>query len=52
MAIAKSNPLDVLGTSLRSDLRWDDHVFNASKEAGSFLNRCKKYFTPSDHRTI
>ena len=33
MAIVKSETLDVLGTSIRSDLRWDDHVFNVSKEA-------------------
>ena len=55
MAIAKSGTLDVLGTSIRSDLRWDDHVFNVSKEAAKclgFLERCKKYFTPSDLRTI
>ena len=32
MPIAKSETLDVLGTSIRSDLRWDDHVFNVSKE--------------------
>ena len=51
MAIAKSKTLDVLGTSIRSDLRWDDHVFNVSKEAAKclgFLKRCKKYFTPSE----
>ena len=50
MAIAKSETLDVLGTSIRSDLRWDDHVFNVSKEAAKclgFLKRCKKSFTPS-----
>ena len=44
-----------LGTSIRSDLRWDHHVFNVSKEAGKclgLLKRCKKYFTPSDLRTI
>ena len=28
MAIAKSETLVVLGTSIRADLRWDDHVFN------------------------
>ena len=33
MAIVKSETLDVLGTSIRSDLRCDDHVFNVSKEA-------------------
>ena len=33
MAIVKSETLDVLGTSIRSDLRSDDHVFNVSKEA-------------------
>ena len=33
MAIVKSETLDVLGTSIRSDLRWDDHIFNVSKEA-------------------
>ena len=48
MAIAKSETLDVLGTSIRSDLRWDDHVFKCL----GFLKRCKKYFTPSDRRTI
>ena len=55
MAIAKSETLDVLGTSIRSDIHWDDHVFNVSKEAAKclgFLKRCKKYFTPSDLRTI
>ena len=50
MEIAKSETLDVLGTSIQSDLRWDDHVFNVSKEG--FLKRCKKYFTPSDLRVI
>ena len=29
--------LAVLGTSIRSDLRWDDHVFNVSKEAAKCL---------------
>ena len=41
MAIAKSETLDVLG--------------NVSKEAAKyldFLKRCKKYFTPSDLRTV
>ena len=28
--------IDVLGTSIRSELRWDDHVFNVSKEAAIF----------------
>ena len=28
MAIAKSEALDVLGSSIRTDLCWDDHVFN------------------------
>ena len=32
MEITKSKTLDVLGTSIRSDLRRDDHVFNVSKE--------------------
>ena len=53
--IAKSEALDVLGTSIRSDLRWDDYVFIVSKEADKcfgILKRCKKYFTPSDLRTI
>ena len=35
MAIVKSETLDVLGTSIRSDLSLDDHVFNVSKEAES-----------------
>ena len=55
MEIAKSETLDVLGTSIRSDLRWDDHVGNVPKEAAKclgFLKRCKKDFTPSDLRTI
>ena len=55
MAIVKSETLDVLGTSIRFDLRWDDHVFNVSNEAAKclgFLKRCKKYFTPSDRRTM
>ena len=55
MEIAKSETPDVLGTSIRSDLRWDDHVFNVSKETAKclgFLKRCKKYFTPYDLRTI
>ena len=55
MEIAKSKTLDVLATSIRSDLRWDDHIFNVSKEAAKclgFLKRCKKYFTPFDLRTI
>ena len=53
--IAKSETLDILGTWIRSDLRWDDHIFNVSKEAAKrlgFLKQCKKYFTPSDLRTI
>ena len=55
MQIAKSAILDVLGTLIRSDPRWDGHVFNVSKEAAKclgFLKRCKKYFIPSDLRTI
>ena len=55
MAIAKSETLDVQGTSIRSDHRWDDHVFNVSKEAAKclgFLKQCKKYFTSTDLRTI
>ena len=55
MAIVKSETLDVLGISIRSDLCWDDHVFKVSREAAKclgFLKRCKKYFTPSDPRTI
>ena len=48
MAIAKSETLDVLGTSIRSDVRWDDHVFNVSKEAA----KCLGYFTSSDLRNI
>ena len=55
MAIVKSKTLDVLGTSIRSDFRWDDNVFNMSKEAAKclgFLKRCKKYFTSSDLRTV
>ena len=45
MVIAKLETLDVLGTLIRSDLRWDNHVFNVSKEAAKclgFLKRCKK----------
>ena len=38
MEIAKSETLDVLGTSIRSDLRLDDHVFNVSKEAAKCLS--------------
>ena len=55
MEIVKSDTLDVLVTSIRSDLRWVDHVFNVSKEADKclgFLKRCKQYFTSSDLRTI
>ena len=55
MVITKSETLDVLGTLIRSDLRWDDHVFNVSKEGAKgfgFLKQCKKYFTPCDLRTI
>ena len=55
MAIAKSQTLDVLGRSIRYDLRRDDHVFNVSKEADKclgFLKKCKKYFTPFDLRSI
>ena len=55
MEIAKSETHDVLGTSIRSELLWDDHVLNVSKEAASslgYLKRCNKYFTPSDLRTI
>ena len=45
----------ILGTSIRSDLRWDHHFFNVSKEEAKclgVLKRCKKYFIPSDLRTI
>ena len=55
MQIVKSETLDVLGTSTRSDLRWDDHVFNVSKEAAKclgFLQQCEEYFTPSNLRAI
>ena len=45
-AIAKSETLDVLGTSIRSDLRWDDHVFNVSKEAAMCLGFLKRYTRP------
>ena len=34
---AKSESIDVLGTSIRSVLSWDDHVFNVSKEAAKCL---------------
>ena len=51
MVILKSETLAVLGTSIRSDLRWDDHVFNVSKEAAKCLSFLK-YFTTSDLRTI
>ena len=33
MEIARLETLDILGTSIRTDLRWDDHVFNVSQEA-------------------
>ena len=33
MEIAISETPDVLGTSIRSDLQCDDHVFNVLKEA-------------------
>ena len=49
MAIAKSETLDVLRTSIRSDLRCDNQIFKVSKEAAKclgFLKRCKKHFTP------
>ena len=39
----------------QANIRWDDHVFNVSKEAAKclvFLKRCKKHTTPSDLRTI
>ena len=55
MVIAKSETLDGLSTSIRSNLRGNDHVSNVSKEAAmclGLLKRCKKYFTPSDLRTI
>ena len=42
LEIVKSEILDVLGTSIGSDFRWDDHVFILSKEAAkclSFLRR-------------
>ena len=51
MDIARSETLDVLGTSIISDLLWDDHVFNVSKKPAKSLKRCKKYFTPFDLRT-
>ena len=45
MEIVKSETIDVLGTSIGSDLRWDDHVFNVSKEAamclGFFRNKIR-----------
>ena len=53
--ITQSDTLAVLGISIRSDLRWDDHIFGIAKEAAKclgFLKRCKKYFTPTDLRTI
>ena len=53
--IVKSDTVDVLGTSIRSELRWDDHVFNVSKEAAKcldFRKRCKKCFSPSNLLTI
>ena len=53
--IAISETLDVLGTLIKSDLRWDDHVFNVSKEAAKclgFLKRYENYFTFSDLRTM
>ena len=31
--VAKSETLYVLGTSIRSDFCWQDHIFNVSKEA-------------------
>ena len=54
-AFNKEKNIGVLGTSIRSELRWDDHVFNVSKAATKclgFLKWCKKYFTPADLRII
>ena len=53
--IAIWQTLDVLGTWIRSDLRWNDQVFNISKEAAKyleFLKRCKKHFIPAELRFI
>ena len=53
--ISKWETLDVVGTSIQYDHRWDDHDFNVSKDAAKclgFLKRYKKYFTPSDLRTM
>ena len=55
MEIARSETLDVVGTSVRSDLCWDDHIFNVSNEAAKclgFWKRCKKYFNPSNLNSI
>ena len=55
MEIARWQTLDVLGTSIRADLGWYDHIFNVTKEAAKslgFFKPCKKYFTLFDLHTI
>lgn len=36
---------DVLGTRIRNDIHWTEHMFRVSKDAVSDLKLCKKYFT-------
>jgi hypothetical protein len=55
VSLTESAALDVLGISIHSDLRWNDHIFDVSKEAAKclgFLKRCKKFFTPAGLSTI
>ena len=50
--IEESNTLDVLGMRIQCDVRWNEHVFQVSKEAFKclgFLKRYKNYFTPSPY---
>ena len=53
--IEQADALGVLGMRISCDARWNDHIFQVSKEALKclgFLKRCRKYFTPSGLHTI
>jgi hypothetical protein len=48
--VDETGKLSILGMCINSTLSWNDHIFEVAKNAAKclgFLNRCKKYFTPS-----
>ena len=53
--ITRADELDLLGTVINSDMRWNAHIKRIANEASKcigFLKRCTKYFSPLDLRNI